>query len=96
MDAQVNYFPFGIELGLPAKELKVIEADFGRNVGQCMREVLLTWLRCHYNVDKFGLPSWQRLAEAVGSPTGARNLTLAKSICSHHPKGMQECSSAKP
>ena len=43
------------------------------------------WLRQSYNIEKYGPPTWRKLVEAVGSPTGGNNRALAKGIASRHP-----------
>ena len=45
-------------------------------------DVLLSWLRHRYNVDRFGPPTWRKLVEAVDSQT---NPALAAAIAARHP-----------
>ena len=40
-----------------------------------------------YNVERFGEPTWQRLVEAVGDPTGGVNPGLAREIAGRHKTG---------
>ena len=37
-----------------------------------------------YNVEKFGVPTWQRLVEVVGHSAGGANMALARKIAGRH------------
>ena len=87
VNLQANYYQFGIELGLPPRELEAIRTAFYQNISQAFTEVLLVWLKHRYNVEKHGPPTWQRLVEAVDSPAGGNNHAVAKTIASRHPTG---------
>ena len=56
---------FGIHLGLPPDELDAIREQFSRNVSEAFSQVLRLWLKQSHNVEKYGLPTWQTLVEAV-------------------------------
>ena len=71
-------------LGLPPGELQAIQQTHSQNVAQALTQVLLTWLRQLYNIEKYGPPTWQRLVEAVGSPAGGNNHALAQHITERH------------
>ena len=71
---------FGLHLGLSAESLEVIENDYRRTNDQ-LEVVLLQWLKRNYDLEKYGLPSWGRLAEAV-KPI---NHALASTIKDRHP-----------
>ena len=77
---KANYYQLGIELGLPPGELQTIKQENSQNIAQAFTEVLLRWLKGHYNVGRYGRPTWQRLKEAVGSPSGGSNAALAEKI----------------
>ena len=47
-----------------------------------MGEVISTWLKQSYDVERHGLPSWRRVVEAVDSGAGGTNHVLAKEIAS--------------
>ena len=64
-------------LGLPIGELQTIRQSNLQNIAQAFTEVLLTWLRQLYNTEKYGAPTWQRLAEAVDSPSGGNDHALS-------------------
>ena len=49
-----------------------------------MGEVISTWLRQSYDVERHGLPSWRRVVEAVDSGAGGANYVLAKEIASKY------------
>ncbi len=81
---KANYYQLGIMLGLPPGELQTIRQANCQNIAQAFTEVLLAWLRQQYNVERYGLPTWQRLMEAVASPSGGSNCTLAEKIAENH------------
>ena len=54
----------GLNLGLSPEHLEVINCD-NRWVDDKLEAVLLEWLKHNYDADKYELPSWSRLAEAV-------------------------------
>ena len=80
-----NYYQFGIELGLPFRDMGAIKKAFSQDVLQAFTEVLGIWLRHSYDVKKYGPPTWRRLVEAVGSPAGGDSHALAKKIAENHP-----------
>ena len=81
---KANYHQLGVMLGLPPGELQTIKLANSQNIAQAFTDVLLTWLRQQYNVQKHGLPTWQRLVEAVDSPCGGSNPALAIRIAENH------------
>ena len=86
VDIKNIYYQLGVGFHLSPRELDAIRNKFP-DVDQAFTEVLLVWLRQSYNVERYGTPTWRRLVEAVDSPAGGNNHTLAKSIASHHPTG---------
>ena len=84
MRIKVRYYQLGIALGLPPRELEAIQQIHSHNVAQALTQVLLIWLRQRYNVEKFGRPTWQRLREAVDSPSGGENSAFAEKIAKKH------------
>ena len=82
---QSNYYQFGIELGLPLQEMDAIQRAFRQDIPQAFTEVLKVFLKHRYNVEKYGPPTWRKLVEAVDSPAGGNNHSLAKKIAEHHP-----------
>ena len=81
---KARYHQLGIALDLPPGELEAIQQAHSHNVAQALTQVLLMWLRQRYNFEKFGRPTWQRLREAVGSPSGGENPALAEKIAEKH------------
>ena len=65
---ELGYFAdvkdLGLNLGLPAKLLEVIERDY-RFTSEQLGAVLFHWLERNYDVEKHGLPSWSALVKAV-------------------------------
>ena len=70
----------GLNLGISSNSLEVIENDYRRTDDQ-LEAALLQWLKRNYDLDKYGLPSWRRLVEAV-KPI---NHALALTIQDRHP-----------
>ena len=60
----------GLNLGLHPDRLEVIKQDAGLTEGR-LRAVLSDWLRRNYNVQRYELPSWKALANAVQPIDGA-------------------------
>ena len=70
----------GLNLGLSVESLEVIRKDYQWTKDR-LEAVLLQWLRRDYDLDKYGSPSWSRLAGAV-EPI---NRVLAIRIRESHP-----------
>ena len=81
---QSSYYKFGIELGLPLREMDAVQKAFWQDIPQAFTEVLRIFLSHRYNIDKYGPPTWRRLVEAVDNPAGGNNHALAKKIAEHH------------
>ena len=84
INIQSSYYQFGIELGLPLREMDAIKKAFHQDITQAFTEVLSIWLRHRYDVKRYGPPTWRRLVEAVDSSTGGSNHALAKKIAGNH------------
>ena len=82
---QTSYYQFGIELGLPLREMDAVQKAFRQDIPQAFTEVLRIFLRHRYNIEKYGPPTWRRLVEAVDSFAGGNSHALAKKIAKHHP-----------
>lgn len=85
VNIQSRYYLFGIELGLPLREMEVIKKELQLDIPQAFTAVLTRWLRQSYDVKKYGPPIWRRLVEAVDIPAGGNDHALAKRIADHHP-----------
>jgi hypothetical protein len=82
---QPSYYQFGIELGLPLREVDTVQKAFRQDTPQAFTEVLKVFLKHRYSIEKYGPPTWRKLVEAVDSPAGGNNHALAKKIAEHHP-----------
>ena len=87
---KANYYQLGIGLGLPPGELQAIQRG-AQHVEQGFTEVLLAWLQCRHNVERFGRPSWRILVGVVDSPAGGNNPALAMDIAERHPATGMKC-----
>ena len=85
IDIRADYKQFGIELGLPLREMDAVRKQHQHDIPQAFTEVLVTWLKQSYNVEKYGPPTWRKLVEAVDHPAGGNNHSLAKTIAERHP-----------
>jgi len=71
---------------LPPGTLDTIEKANHYRPDDCLREVILGWLRkSGYSQSP---PTWRWLVEVVGSPAGGNNPELARRIASQHSKGV--------
>jgi len=61
-----------------------IAATWGGNPRQCLREVIIRWLRKTYDVDRHGPPTWRTLVKAVSDKAGGDNPALAEQIAKDH------------
>ena len=73
----------GIALRLKLDSLENIQVS-DRNPRDCLRSMVIEWLKRNYNVRKFGEPTWQKLVQAVGHPAGGANMALAREIARRH------------
>ena len=87
------YLPLGQWLRLSNDDLKAIHEAYSDESmsDQALKDVLLLWLNQKYKVERFGLPTWRMLVEAVDKKTGGNNHELAKEIASNHPTGITSC-----
>ena len=69
----------GLALGLDCGQLNVVERQ-NRDLSGCLTAMLTLWLNRSYNTKRFGEPSWELLASAVGHSAGGNNSALAKEI----------------
>ena len=81
----------GIALRLKLDSLETIQVS-DHNPRDCLRSMVIEWLKRNYNVRKFGEPTWQKLVQAVGHPAGGANMALAREIARRHRAGgMLKC-----
>lgn len=73
----------GVTFGLDPDKVKEIEDKY-RDPWERLCEVLMEWLKCNYNTEKFGEPTWRRVVEEVASPCGGNDKALAMKIANEH------------
>ena len=73
----------GLSLRLALNQLNVIERD-NKNAEDCLTKTLELWLKQDYDTNRWGLPSWNLLATAVGDHVGGNDCALAKKITQRH------------
>ena len=82
-DVASRWKSLGAALRLPRPVLDRIEAD-RRDAKSSLEDVVTEWLNQSYNTQRFGLPSWKMLAEAVAHRNGGNNPALADDIIGGH------------
>eukprot|EP00731_Ephydatia_muelleri_P008647 Em0004g985a len=70
----------GSALGLSRAAISEIKMACRGNPSRCLDGVIERWLNQDYNWEKFGVPSWSKLADAVESRSGGKDPALAKKI----------------
>ena len=73
----------GLALRLDPNQMKRIKKE-NSDLEDCLTEVLTLWLQRNYNTERFGKPSWEMLARAVGDRSGGSNPALAEEIFRRH------------
>ena len=73
----------GLALRLDPDRVKRIERE-NRDLEDCLTEVLTLWLKRNYNTERFGEPSWEMLARAVGHRSGGNDPALAREIAKRY------------
>ena len=69
----------GLFLGLRDSTLERIARGQGNDIAS-LRNMIGTWLKMGYNVERFGAPTWRRIVEAVRASTGGGNPALADNL----------------
>ena len=64
-----------------------IQAEKSGDLAACLESMVTDWLEKNYNWGKFGEPTWQMLAKAVGHPAGGAYMALAEKIAKTHKAG---------
>ena len=75
---------FGAALRLPVAVLNRIRANNPGDVEKSLSDVVTEWLSQSYNTERFGLPSWKMLVDAVAHRSGGNNCALARQIAIQH------------
>ncbi|CAI8046500.1 hypothetical protein GBAR_LOCUS25733, partial [Geodia barretti] len=76
--------PLGTALRLRPSTLARIKADHQQDSRSCLSEMVTEWLNQSYNTERFGLPSWKMLVEAVAHRNGGNNNALAIHIATKY------------
>ena len=84
LDVTPKWKFLGLALRLKPAELDRISSKNHNDPMECLRDMLHAWLQQHYDVKKFGLPSWKLLCEAISKPAGGNNPGLARKIADCH------------
>ena len=79
LDVAVNWRGIGLALRLRDPDLRKIATE-GKDVMDCLRDMLELWLNKSYDVIKYGEPSWQTLENAVRARAGGNNPAVADQI----------------
>ena len=70
----------GVDLGLDPNKLDQIKKD-NTESENCLYEMLSEWLKQQYDVDKYGKPTWRKLADEVGELDSALASKIRKEYC---------------
>ena len=54
-----------VRLRIKKHTVEVIQKNNPKDVNICLSEMLGEWLRCNYDYQRYGRPSWRRLAKSV-------------------------------
>ena len=73
----------GMALGLKENTLNRIEHE-NRDLMSRLSKMVSEWLKKNYNVERFGEPTWEKLAGVVRSREGGNNSALAQDIARKH------------
>ena len=76
--------PLGTALRLRPSTLARIEKERPNDMKSCLSEMVTEWLNQSYNTQRFGLPSWKMLVEAVAHRNGGNNQALATIIANKY------------
>lgn len=74
---------FGAAVGVSRAEINKIDGE-EKGADNCLTKVLEALLKMNHDVKKFGVPSWQMIARAVGQRNGGADLQLALIIAKDH------------
>ena len=88
-DVAHMWMSLGGALRLRQPILDRIEKERQNDMRRCLSEMVTEWLNQSYNTERFGLPSWKMLVEAVAHRNGGNNNALAIHIATKY-KGQCE------
>ena len=78
-----KFVTLATQLGLPPCTVCRVEKEC-TTINECLRQILLEWLRRNYETKRHGLPSWRLLCAAVASEAGGCDKRLASEIADKH------------
>ena len=81
--SETKWREIGVALGLGENVLDRIEHE-NHNLMSCLSKMVTEWLKKNYNAERFGEPTWEKLAEVVRSKVGGNNSALAQDIARKH------------
>ena len=79
----IKWRKIGMALGLNCNTLDKIEHVYHDPDDQ-LSNMVVQWLKKNYNVERFGEPTWGKLAKAVRAGAGGGNSALAQRIEDNH------------
>ena len=74
----------GLALGLLSSDIGKIENTCHCKPEDCLREVLLRWIKLGYNVDKHGLPTWKKIVQITVEPAAGNDPALGEKLAIKH------------
>ena len=83
-DVQAQCFRIGTRLKLMPSVLDVIRKEKLDHAESLERVIDNGLIKKNYDTEKFGLPSWRALVEAVAHPLGGDHKALATQIARRH------------
>ena len=73
-------------LGLAKADIDSIRENHPRDIAGCWSEALSQWIKQNYSTQRFGLPSWRSLLNAVA--VAVVDKRLFKELATKHPSGI--------
>ena len=74
----------GFALRLKSAMLESIYSNHPNDTTECLRDMLLAWLKQRYDIKQFGRPSWSMLCTAIRKESGGNDPALARRIEENH------------
>ena len=79
-DSRKKWFDLCLALRVSVDELAAIDLNHHGDPSACLRQGLTHWLQGHYDVKKYGPPTWRLLVDAVANSAGGDDYALAWEI----------------
>ena len=84
MPVASNWKAIGTGLRIDSGHLDTIQESNSGKPKECLSDMLTCWLKRNYNVERFGVPTWQTVVKVVADPAAGDNCALALSIAKQH------------